>query len=138
VTSIVIDASAFGPFVFPDEAQFEIAGLAEAVESFGAIVPQHWRLEIANMVAIGLRRNRIEPDNLDFAVDMVSAFRTEVDDDTGALSMTSILPIAIKHGLTVYDAAYVELAKRRRSILATLDKAMIRAARAESVDLFTA
>ncbi len=45
------------------------------------------------------------------------------------------MALARKHGLTVYDASYLELAQRESLVLATLDKDLIRAARAENIKL---
>jgi predicted nucleic acid-binding protein len=49
-----------------------------------------------------------------------------------------LMALARKHRLTVYDAAYLELAKREALPLATLDRALERAAAAEGVALFGA
>ena len=49
--------------------------------------------------------------------------------------MGATLRLAIRHELTHYDAAYLELALRRNLPLATLDKDLRRAARAENVKL---
>ena len=50
----------------------------------------------------------------------------------------SLMALARKQKLTVYDAAYLELAKRERLPLATLDRALEKAAIAEGVALFGA
>jgi predicted nucleic acid-binding protein len=49
-----------------------------------------------------------------------------------------VLALAARHGLTAYDAAYLELAQRRALPLATRDAALIRAAAAEGVALLPA
>ena len=43
------------------------------------------------------------------------------------------LGLAKRHGLSFYDALYLELAERRRAELATLDRALGRVAAAEGV-----
>jgi predicted nucleic acid-binding protein len=48
---------------------------------------------------------------------------------------SELLRLARAHRLSVYDAAYLELASRTRAKLATLDKALVLAARQESVAL---
>ena len=47
----------------------------------------------------------------------------------------SVLALARAHRLSVYDAAYLELAQRAVLPLATLDAALVRAARAEGLAL---
>ena len=42
--------------------------------------------------------------------------------------------LAVMYTLSFYDALYLELAKRRRSVLATLDERLARAATAEGVE----
>ncbi|MGA8582471.1 MAG: type II toxin-antitoxin system VapC family toxin [Roseiarcus sp.] len=51
---------------------------------------------------------------------------------------TSIMALARERSLTVYDAAYLELARRRALPLATVDRALEKAAIAEGVALFGA
>jgi predicted nucleic acid-binding protein len=51
---------------------------------------------------------------------------------------TNVLALARRHRLTVSDAAYLELSVREDLPLATLDAALIRAARAETVPLIGA
>jgi len=58
-----------------------------------------------------------------------------VDPDTPGRALTYAWPLAAQHGLTTYDAAYLELAIRRGLPLATLDVSLARAARAEGVTL---
>jgi predicted nucleic acid-binding protein len=45
------------------------------------------------------------------------------------------MALALRHGLTLYDAVYLELAMRRGLPLASSDKALRRAAAAEGVTL---
>ena len=47
----------------------------------------------------------------------------------------AVLTLARRHGLTVYDASYLELAARHAAPLATLDGRLAEAARRESVSL---
>ena len=57
-------------------------------------------------------------------------------DTTSLISIFhDLMPLADKYGLTVYDAAYLELALRLGISLATLDAALAKAARAAGVTL---
>lgn len=56
------------------------------------------------------------------------------DDETGRHVWKATVLIADLHNVSVYDAAYLELAQRRRLPLVTLDKALIRAAEATGVE----
>ena len=59
----------------------------------------------------------------------------QVDSETDGEVWSSTLSVAIRHQLTTYDAAYLELALRRELPLATLDADLRRAARREKTRL---
>jgi predicted nucleic acid-binding protein len=67
------------------------------------------------------------------ALEFVFALSITTDDETNRRCPGESLALAREHGLTVYDAAYLELALRRRAGLATLDRALARAARSAGV-----
>jgi predicted nucleic acid-binding protein len=136
VTTVVVDASAFAPFILPDEVQFVIPGLHEALATDGAIVPQHWRLEVANLITIALRRGRFDPVLLPSILSGASGVVVETDGETQTVIFDAVWILAVRHNLTIYDAGYLELAQRRGLPLATLNKRLIAAAQAEAVDLF--
>jgi predicted nucleic acid-binding protein len=50
-------------------------------------------------------------------------------------SPAGVLALARRHGLTVYDALYLDLALRRDAVLSTLDTKLAQAARSEGVPL---
>jgi predicted nucleic acid-binding protein len=54
----------------------------------------------------------------------------------GTPDESGVLTLARRHRLTVYDAAYLELAVRNALPLATLDAMLATAARSEGVPLF--
>jgi predicted nucleic acid-binding protein len=78
------------------------------------------------------RRGRLTP--ADTAVFLRTVSRLGIVTDREADGAV-IIELARKHRLTAYDAAYLELAQRRAASLATLDDALVRAAKAESVPL---
>lgn len=76
---------------------------------------------------MGERRRRIGQDQTAAFLGAVGDLPIEVDFLTNE---TAILALARQRGLTVYDAAYLELAQRRSLPLAAVDDALIRAATA--------
>jgi predicted nucleic acid-binding protein len=52
-------------------------------------------------------------------------------------SVVELNELAASHHLTPYDAVYFELARRRKLPLATLDAALVKAARAAKLSLIT-
>ncbi len=122
--SLVLDSSATLAWIFGDETTEPVRRLFEAVAEQGAFVPSIWRLEVANSLTVALRRRQIDDafrrssladlDELDIIVDAL----------TDARAWRETLELADRFRLTVYGAAYVELALRRDLPLATLDQDM--------------
>ncbi len=99
----------------------------------GAAVPAIWAVEIANGLQMAVRKKRISVPERD---ELLASFRRlPIEYDAARATDAWGLPVGLahRHDLTVYDATYVALAIERRLPLATLDEAMRRAARAESI-----
>lgn len=84
------------------------------------------------MLVIQGRRGRIHPAERDEFLDALEALPLRLD---RAADSQEIIDLALQHRLTVYDAAYLELSRRLRLPLATLDRQLARAAEAERVDV---
>ena len=128
---LVIDASVAVAWAFGEQHQiaervFSLAG-AETM-----MAPALWWYELRNVLVLAERRGRItERQTARFLRD-VSRLAITIDtapDESGVLSL------ARRHRLTVYDAAYLELALRAALPLATLDATLSASARAEGVRL---
>jgi predicted nucleic acid-binding protein len=100
-----------------------------------AWVPALWHLEVANVLQIGIRRQRHAVDFRDRVLSDLSEFPIHVDLETQRQAWGATARLAERHRLTVYDAAYLELALRRSLPLATLDEDLRAAAGAERVTL---
>jgi predicted nucleic acid-binding protein len=86
-------------------------------------------------VAGGIRRGRIsEAAGASFIKD-VQALPVRVDAESEERVCGAVFLLACQHGLSVYDAAYLELAMRRGLPLATLGAELARAARAAGVEV---
>lgn len=100
-----------------------------------ALVPALWWYEIRNSAAMGVRRKRI--DRLEVAT-FLKRLELMVIKIAELPDSNTVLDLALRHNLTFYDAAYLELAQREDLALATLDHALVRAATAEGVSLIAA
>lgn len=127
--SVVIDASVTLAWYFEDEASPATDQLLDRIAEAGAIVPSLWRLEVGNGLQMAIRRKRITAVYRDDALAELTALPIAIDADTDAHAWTSTLRLSERFSLTLYDAAYIELAHRRALPLATLDGAMRTAAR---------
>jgi predicted nucleic acid-binding protein len=120
--SLVLDSSVTLAWVYTDERTPAVASIEDRVAMSGAWVPQLWRLEVANSLQIGIRRGRLSPEErAEWLVDFAS-LNIVSDSETDARAWSDTLALSTRFGLTVYDAAYLELAHRRGLPLASLDR----------------
>jgi predicted nucleic acid-binding protein len=91
-------------------------------------VPQLWPLEVLNGLNMAERRKRIDAARRKGLAAFLRALPITVDADTATEAWDGIQRLAIRFRLTLYDAAYLELAQRRELPLATLDKQLRTAA----------
>lgn len=128
--AIVVDSSIAVCWGTPDE----VSSLADTALTIageeGMQVPALFWHELANVMLVNERRGRITPELSRKAIQLVEKMLPSTDKiiDTGA-----ILALGRQHGLSAYDAAYLELAKRIGAPLATLDRKLAQAAEAEGV-----
>jgi predicted nucleic acid-binding protein len=133
--SLVIDCSMTLAWYFEDEKAEESAAVLRQVADAGAIVPALWRLEVLSGLQIALRRGPITVAHRDASLADLRALSIAIDRGTNRQAWSGILHLCDHFGLTPYDAAYLELALRRRLPLATLDGELARAAQAQNVPL---
>lgn len=103
----------------------------------GAVVPSVWRLEVANALRMAVRRKRCSDAEVDDAVTQLLDLSIEDDRETAVHAWTTTLRLAVDHSLTLYDAAYLELAVRLRLPLASCDRDLIAAARRQQLEVVT-
>jgi predicted nucleic acid-binding protein len=128
----VLDASVSATWCFPDEAHGTAEAAFDLLAGDEAIVPALWWFEIRNILVVNERRGRI--DAVETACFLADLERLSIRIDREPDSET-VLALARKHNLTGYDAAYLELARRQGLPLASLDRALVAAARADGVPL---
>jgi predicted nucleic acid-binding protein len=132
----VPDASVTMTWCFEDEKTELTEGLLEALaDGAEAMVPGIWVHEVANAVAGALRRGRITGAAGASFIEDVQGLPIQVDGEGERRVFEAVFQVACQHGLTVYDAAYLELAMRRGLPLATLDERLERAAREAGVEV---
>ena len=133
--TLVIDASLTLSWYFEDERTPAADALLDQVTNTGAVVPSLWRLETANGLQVAIRRKRVDVAFRDRALTHLTRLPITVDAETDAYAWTTTLQLADRFQLTLYDAAYLELAQRRALPLATLDSALRPAAEALGLTL---
>jgi predicted nucleic acid-binding protein len=133
--SLVLDSSATLARTFPEERTDAILDLFLLIANLGAVVPELWRIEVANTLNVGIRRGRINKTHRQGILSDLESLPISVDAETRMYTWSRTLELADLHRLTVYDATYLELALRLSLPLATLDDDLRRAAQGEGISL---
>lgn len=133
--SLVVDSSATLAWAFLDERTDAILELFHRIANDGAIIPELWRIEVANSLSVGIRRGRITSENRRGILADLEDLPISIDTESTHHIWHSTLFLADKHRLTVYDATYLELAMRLSLPLATLDEDLRQAAQQEGLQL---
>ena len=124
----VIDASVTMPWFFADEATPFTERLLDSLSEQPLWAPTLWVLECTNVLQSAQRRRRIEAHRRAEIAAELSDLPVCLDPQTP--DFVSLDRIAATHGLSAYDAAYLELALRRSLVLVSLDARLIAAAQA--------
>ena len=126
--SLVLDSSMALAWLFEDENSDQATNVLDQVTEIGATVPSLWRLEGANALLMAVRRGRIDTEFRDASLRDLAALSIVIDSETDHQAWSTTLHLADCYKLTLYDAAYLELAQRLGLPLATLDQALVNAA----------
>lgn len=133
---LVIDASVSAGWFLEDQASAYTDVVLDRVAHAGARVPSLWPYEMANLLTTAARRGRLDEDRLAHIHAALAALPVHVDEIEPPSLMPSLVRIARTHRLSAYDAAYLELALRTGSSMATRDAALRAAAENAGVTVF--
>jgi predicted nucleic acid-binding protein len=131
---IVVDSSIALSWHFEEERTYDSTMALNAVVEHGAIAPTLWVLEVQNVLRSAERRGRISREQRLRFCTRLQQLPIAMDDETTSRAWTTTAELAAEHALTVYDAVYLELALRRRLPLASLDIALLSAARLSGLE----
>lgn len=131
--SFVLDASIALTWCFPDEEAQIAQEISERIASGETvIVPAFWPHEILNALLVGERRRRLTPELTRTFIDDLNRLPIDLDlQITSANVFKETQPLCRRHGLTAYDAAYLQIAIRHGCSIATVDEDLRRASIAE-------
>lgn len=133
--NFVYDSSATLAACFEDEQTEAVLALLERAGNAEACVPSHWPMEVQNGLMMAERRQRIDIARRRALSRHLRDIPVMIDEGTMNLVWTVTSELAEKHKLTLYDAAYLELALRLNLPLASLDKELRAAGDAAGVTL---
>jgi predicted nucleic acid-binding protein len=128
----VLDASIVACWAFADE-DHPVADLAlERIRTDAAHVPALWWFEVRNILIVDERRKRLTENDTASFLRSLARLRVTIDRSPDE---AEVLMLARRHRLSVYDASYLELARRDGVSLATIDRELVAAASAVGVTL---
>ncbi len=120
--SFVLDASVALAWCFEDEQTPDVLALLDRVVETGAFAPLLWPVEVLNVLLVAERRQRIDRHRRAKLADFLRDLPIALDPELAGRVWEDTVALAERFQLTVYDAAYLELALRRRLPLGSLDR----------------
>lgn len=122
IAAFVPDASIVIAWVHPDQATAESnEWLGHLVGGATLVAPSVWPLEVANALTVLARRRRLTSRERDAALAALAELPVSLDHEGSARGLSTLAAIAVAESLSVYDASYLELARRRELPLACRD-----------------
>ena len=133
----VVDASMALAWCFEDESVGATDDLLHRLLLEGGITPAHWPLEVANALRSAERSGRVDEAAIARARSIVADLPIDVLPVETSTAL-GLIDTARRHDLSVYDAAYLDLADLRGLGVATIDARLASACRAAGVSLIAA
>jgi predicted nucleic acid-binding protein len=135
--AFVADASVAIGWVHPAQATAHTGAMLDAIAEGATLeVPALWPLEVANALSVLRRRRKLTEDELQAGLGWLRGLPLRIDHEAALLAFSRLSELASAHQLSVYDAAYLELAQRRRLVLGCKDGPLRAAAARAGVRLW--
>ena len=125
--AVIVDASVALCWFLPGQETPASLAILKQVSAEGVLVPSLWHLEVANHLGRRLRQRALSELDVTIAFELIAKLGVETDKHPWT-APAEIVAMMMKHNLTAYDAAYLELAIRVGAPLATFDNALLAAA----------
>ena len=134
--TFVLDCSVVFYWFFDREPLAHYRYATQIKKSFDhatAWVPALWKIEVTNVLVTARKKEKITLNESLSCLHLLAELPIEVADE---IEESEILQLSLEFGLTAYDAMYLSLALNRGIPIATLDQALISAAKKAGVDLY--
>jgi predicted nucleic acid-binding protein len=132
----VLDGSVTLAWLFQDEQDPYADAIIARLPNLEMLVPRLWHLEVANVLLVGERRGRCSQADTTQWLAYLGGLPIVLDGETETRAWSDTVSLARQHGLTAYDATYLELALREDLPIATLDAKLKGVAQALGVAIF--
>jgi predicted nucleic acid-binding protein len=133
--SFVVDNSVVMSWCFQDQSNSYADSVLDRLADSSATVPSVWALEVVNVLLAAERRKCISQTDSERFINLLAQLPIFIEYESPARAMKDLLGLGRAHRLSSYDAAYLDLAIRKGLPLATLDKNLRTAAKAEKLSL---
>ncbi|ADG05156.1 type II toxin-antitoxin system VapC family toxin [Kyrpidia tusciae] len=133
----VLDASMALSWCFPEEGSEKNDAILQRRAWDPGIVPAIWSMEVGNALLTAGRRGRLTDAERREAADLLAHLGIEVEPASTGHILLHVLPVAAQYELSIYDAAYLEMALRKHLPLAAADQKLAQAAATDGVELLT-
>jgi len=133
LTRFVLDCSVTMSWCFEDEQDSYATAILDMLGPSQGVTPSMWPLEVANVLLVGERRNRLTRAASSRFLALLASLPLTIDETAPVQILDKILALARQHDLSSYDAAYLELAMREGLPIATLDEKLRRAAQSSGI-----
>jgi predicted nucleic acid-binding protein len=136
--AFVVDPSVAVAWVHPAQATDETVAMLEAVADGAALeVPALWSMEVANALLVLVRRGKLQDEERQTALGWLQGLPLRIDHDAAALALSRLSELADTYDVSIYDAAYLELAQRTKLAFACKDAGLRKAAKRAGVRLWS-
>ena len=135
--SFVLDNSVVTGWYLSDQASDYTDAISLRLQTDKALVPPLWQMELANVLKTACTRGKLQLNQARQILNVLGELPIEVD-SSALPSQQQLFELAMRYGLSSYDAAYLELAMRRGLPLATRDEQLRLAAHAAGVAVVAA
>jgi predicted nucleic acid-binding protein len=130
----VLDSSFVGAVIIPNEKNSEIDKTYMRIKNDDTkYVPGLFSYEMANIFMNLIRRKRHTYAEVLDLFSVLSSIRITTDFETGPVYIKELFHVCNEYNLSSYDAAYLELAARKKAVLCTLDEPLQAAAEKRGV-----
>jgi predicted nucleic acid-binding protein len=133
LTAFVLDGSVTLAWLLNEPPSPASSSAERWMEGGRAAAPDIWIYEVANVVALKRRLGAIDARGYRLIREALAAYRVRLVELEAELLLGPVADLAVKHRLTVYEAAYLFVALDLDLPLATLDRDLVRAARVDNV-----
>lgn len=133
----VVDASAAMAWCVPDEFDGTAEALLRHVASGHGIVPALWAYEMQNALRNAHRRGRMTEPAIEEVLRRLARLPLRVVDAADSPAFHGAFRLAVEHDLSIYDAVYLEAARRHRAALASRDARLLAIASSLNVPHYT-